>query len=85
VHHVLADMANVGAKIAAGSFNQGIDEVRRQVWESPIAKAVKPTLELCLPSSTHLFNDDARIKEALEADRRRPYQAAPYHPKPPHQ
>ena len=85
VRHVLADTANVGAKIAAGSFNQGIDEVRRQVWDSPLAKVVKPTLELCHPSSTLLFSDDARIKEALEADRRRPYQAAPYRPKPPQQ
>jgi hypothetical protein len=76
VRHALADTANVGARLAAGSFNQGIDEVRRQVWDSPLAKVVKPTLECCPPSSTHLFADDGRIKEALEADRRRPYQAA---------
>jgi hypothetical protein len=81
--HALAETANVGAKLAAGSFNQGIDEVRRQVWESPLAKVVKPTLECCPPSSTHLFSDDARIKEALEADRRRPYQAASYRSKTP--
>jgi hypothetical protein len=77
VRHALADTANVGARLAAGSFNQGIDEVRRQVWDSPLAKVVKPTLECCPPSSTHLFGDDGRIKEALEAERRRPYQA-PY-------
>jgi hypothetical protein len=82
VRHVLADTANVGAKIAAGFFNQGVDEVRRLVWESPLSKAVKPTLECCHPTSTHLFGDDARIKEALEADRRRPYQAGSYRPKP---
>jgi hypothetical protein len=76
VRHALADTANVGAKLAAGSFNQGVEELRRQVWESPLAKVVKPTLECCPPSSTHLFSDDARIKEALEAERRRPYKAA---------
>jgi hypothetical protein len=54
VRHALADTAIVGAKLAAGSFNQGIDEVRRQVWESPLAKVVKPTLECCPPSPTHL-------------------------------
>jgi len=81
VRHALADNANVGAKLAAGSFNQGIDEVRRHIWDSPLAKVVKPTLECCPPSSTHLFSDDARIKEALEADRRRPYQAASFHSK----
>jgi hypothetical protein len=55
------------------------------VWESPLAKVVKPTLECCPPSSSHLFGDDARIKEALEADRRRPYQAASYRSKTPRQ
>jgi hypothetical protein len=78
VRHALADTTNVGAKLAAGSFNQGIDEVRRQVWESPLAKAIRPTLECCPPSSTLLFSDDQRIKEALEADRRRPYQASSF-------
>jgi hypothetical protein len=85
VRHALADTANVGAKLAAGSFNQGIDEVRRQVWESPLAKAIKPTLECCPPSSTLLFSDDQRIKEALEADRRRPYQASSFPSKTPKQ
>jgi len=33
------------------------------------------------PTLTHLFGDDARIKEALEAERRRPYQAGSYRPK----
>jgi hypothetical protein len=28
------------------------------------------------PSLTHLFGDEVRIREALEADRRRPYQAS---------
>jgi hypothetical protein len=85
VRHALADTANVGARLAAGSFNQGIDEVPHQVWDSPLAKVVKPTLECCPPSSTHLFGDDGRIKEALEADRRRPYQAASSRSKTPRQ
>jgi hypothetical protein len=29
VHHALSDTANVGARVAAGFFNQGVDEVRR--------------------------------------------------------
>jgi hypothetical protein len=81
--HALADTANVGAKLAAGSFNQGIDEVRHQIWDSTLAKVVKPTLECCPPTSTHLFSDDARIKEALEADRRRPFTASSYRSKTP--
>jgi hypothetical protein len=85
VRHALADTANVGARLAAGSFNQGIDEVRHLVWESPLARVVKPTLECCPPSSTHLFADDGRIKEALEAERRRPYQAANSRAKTPRQ
>jgi hypothetical protein len=76
VRHALVDTANVGAQVAAGSFNQGIDEVRHHVWDSPLAKSIKPTLECCPPSSTLLFDDDVRIKEALEADRRRPSQAS---------
>jgi hypothetical protein len=78
----LGRFANVGSEIAAGSFNQGVEEVRRLVWESPLAKAVRPTLEQCPPSSTQLFDDDARIEKALEADRRRPYQAGSFRSKP---
>jgi hypothetical protein len=78
----LGKIANVGTEIAAGSFNQGVDELRHLVWESPLSKAVCPTLELCPPSLTHLFGDDAIIKEALEADRRRPYQAGSFRSKP---
>jgi hypothetical protein len=78
----LGKIANVGSDIAAGSFNQGVDELRHLVWESPLSKAVPPTLELCPPSLTHLFSDDARIREALEADRRRPYQAGLFRSKP---
>jgi hypothetical protein len=42
---------------------------------------VESTLKLCPPSLSLLFGDDARIKEALEAERRRPYQANSYRPK----
>jgi hypothetical protein len=82
IHKGLGKIANIGTEIAAGSFNQGVDELRRLVWESPLSKAVRPTLELCPPSLTHLFDDDARIKEALEADRRRPNQAGSFRSKP---
>jgi hypothetical protein len=85
VRRALAGAADVGARLAAGSFNQGIDEVRRQVWDSPLAKVVKPTLECCPPSSTLLFGDDDRIKEALEAVRGRPCQAASSRSKTPRQ
>jgi hypothetical protein len=74
----LGSIANVGSSIAAGSFNQGIDDIRHLIWESSSAKSIRPTLELCPPSLTHLFGDESRIKEALETDKRRPYQANPY-------
>jgi hypothetical protein len=74
----LGGIANVGSSIAAGSFNQGIENVRHLIWESSAAKSIRPMLELCPSSLTHLFGDDSRIKEALEADRCRPYQAAPF-------
>jgi hypothetical protein len=77
----LGSIANVGSSIAAGSLNQGIDNFRHLVWEFSAAKSIRPTLELCPPSLTHLFGDEARIKEALEADKRRPYQAAPFRSK----
>jgi hypothetical protein len=49
----LKGIAHVGSSIAAGSFNQGIEDVRHLVWESTAAKAIRPTLELCpLPSPT---------------------------------
>jgi hypothetical protein len=41
----LGKIANVGSDIAASSFNQGVDELRHLVWESPLSKAVRPTLE----------------------------------------
>jgi hypothetical protein len=85
VRRALAGAADVGARLAAGSFNQGIDEVRRQVWDSPLAKVVKPSLECCPPSSTLLFGDDDRIKEALGAVRGRPCQAASSRSKTPRQ
>jgi hypothetical protein len=74
----LGRIANVGSRIAAGSFNQGIDDLRHLVWEATAAKPICPTLELCQPSLTHLFGDDSRIKEALEAAKFKPYQAASY-------
>jgi hypothetical protein len=75
----LGKIANVGSRIAAGSFNQGVEDLRHLVWESPTA--IRPTLELCMPSLTLLFGDDARIKEALEVAKYKPYQAAPFRPK----
>jgi hypothetical protein len=69
----------VGSKIAASVFNQGIEDQRLLVCDSPAAKAVKSTLELCKPSLTHLFGDnDTRIDKALEAAKFSRYQAAPY-------
>jgi hypothetical protein len=77
----LGKVANVGSDITTGSFNQGVDDLRHLVWESPLSKAVRPTLELCPPSLTHLFGDDARIREALEVERTRPYQAGSFRSK----
>jgi hypothetical protein len=78
----LGKVSNVGSNIAASSFNQGVDDLRHLVWESPFSKAVRPTLELCPPSLTHLFGDNARFCEALEAERRRLYQAGSFRSKP---
>jgi hypothetical protein len=78
----LGKIANMGSDIAASSFNQGVDELRHLVWESLLSKAVRPTLELFPPSLTHLFGDDARICEALEAEKRRLYQAGSFRSKP---
>jgi hypothetical protein len=64
----LKDVTRVGSSIAAGSFNQGIEDVRHLVWESTAAKSIRPRLELCPPSLTHLFGNDVRVKEALEAE-----------------
>jgi hypothetical protein len=74
----------VGSKIAAGIFNQGIKEQRRLVCNSPAAKAVKSTLEVCKPSLTHLFgDDDTKLDKALEAAKFSRYQSSPYCPKAP--
>jgi hypothetical protein len=77
----ISKIANVSSRIAAGSFNQGIEDLRRLVWESTAAKPIRPTLEVCKPSLTHLFGDDARIKEALVVAKFKPYQATSYRPK----
>jgi hypothetical protein len=45
----LKGIAHMGSSIAAGSFNQGIDEVCHLIWESTAAKAIRPMLELCPP------------------------------------
>jgi hypothetical protein len=64
----ISKVSNMGSKIAAGIFNQGIEDQRHLVCDSPAAKAVKSTLELCKPSLTHLFSDDdSRLDKALEA------------------
>jgi hypothetical protein len=56
-------VANVGSEVAAGIFNQGIEEQRLLVCGSSSAKAVRSTLELSKPSITHLFGgDESRIK-----------------------
>jgi hypothetical protein len=77
----LGKIANVGSSIAAGSFNQGVDDLRHLFWDSSAAKAIHPTLKLCPLSLTHLFGDDARIKETLEAAKHKPSQAAPFRSK----
>jgi hypothetical protein len=77
-------VASMGSKIAAGIFNQGIEEQRLLVCGSSAAKAVRSTLELCKPTITHLFGrDESRIEKAVEAVKYRPYQAAPYRSKAP--
>jgi hypothetical protein len=81
IRRSMCKVANTGTEIAAGYFNQGVDELRRLVWESPLTKSVESTLKQCPPSLSLLFGDDARIKEALEAERRRPYQANSYRSK----
>jgi hypothetical protein len=75
IRRSMCQVTDVGTEVAAGFFNQGVEELRHHVWESPLTKSVKSTLELCPPSLSHLFGDDARIEKALEAERRRPYQA----------
>jgi hypothetical protein len=39
-------ITNVGSGIAAGVFNQGIDDLRHLVWESSTAKPICSTLEV---------------------------------------
>jgi hypothetical protein len=77
----ISKIANVGSRIAAGSFNQGIKELCHLVWESTEVKPICPTLELCKPFLSHLFGDDARIEKALEAAKFKPYQATHSRPK----
>jgi hypothetical protein len=55
----LGKIANVGSSIDAGSFNQGVDDLRHLVWESLAAKSTRPMLELCPPSLMYLFGDEA--------------------------
>jgi hypothetical protein len=72
-------VSNVGSGIAAGVFNQEIEDLRHLVWESNAAKPICSTLEVCKPSLTHLFgNKEDRIEKALDAAKHRLYQAAPY-------
>jgi hypothetical protein len=80
----ISKVSNMGSRIATSVFNQGIEKQRLLVCDSPAAKAVCSTLELCKPSLTHLFGkDDSRIERALEAAKYKPYQAAPYRSKAP--
>jgi hypothetical protein len=80
----ITKVPNMDSKIAAGIFNQGIEEQRHLVWDSPAAKAVKSTLEVCKPSLTRLFgDDDLRLDKALEAAKFSRFQSAPYCPKAP--
>jgi hypothetical protein len=77
-------VANMGSKIAAGIFNQGIQEQRDLVCDSTSAKSVCSTLELCKPSLTHLFGrDESCIDKLVEAAKFRPYQASSFRPKAP--
>jgi hypothetical protein len=46
----LKRVSNVGAGIAAGVFNQGVEDLRHQVWENNAAKNIRSTLEVCKPS-----------------------------------
>jgi hypothetical protein len=80
----ISKIFNVGSRVAAGVFNQGIEDLRLLVCDSPTAMPIKLTLELCKPLLTHLFGeDDARIEKALEAEKYRPHQATPFRSKAP--
>jgi hypothetical protein len=81
VRKEVSKISNVGSRITAGSFIQGIEDLRHLVWESTAAKPIRPTLELCKPSLSHLFGDNTRIEKALEAAKFKPYQATSYRPK----
>jgi hypothetical protein len=75
----ISKISNVGSRVAAGVFNQGIEDLRHLVCDTSAAMPIKSTLELCKPSLTHLFGeDDARIEKVLEAAKYRPHQAAPF-------
>jgi hypothetical protein len=78
----ISKISNVGSRVAAGVFNQGIEDLRLLVCDSPAAKPIKSTMELCKPSLTYLFGeDDARIENGLEVAKYRPLQAAPFRAK----
>jgi hypothetical protein len=78
---VCGGVANIGSKIAAGIFNQGIQEQRDLVCVSTFAKSICSTLELFKPSLTHLFGgDESRIDKGMEAAKYQPYQAVPLTP-----
>jgi hypothetical protein len=82
VRKEISKISNVGSIVAAGSFNQGIEDLRHLVWESTTAKPICATLELCKQSLSHLFGNDAHIEKALEAAKFKPFQGfAPYRPK----
>jgi hypothetical protein len=75
----ISKISNVGSRVAAGVFNQGIEDLRHLVCNSPTAKPIWSTLELCKLLLSHLFGDeDARIEKALEAAKYRSHQAAPF-------
>jgi hypothetical protein len=76
----LGKVANVGSDIAAASFNQGVDNLRHLVWESPLSKVVRPTLELCPPSliiSSATTRESARPGKRIGGGHIRPAPSAP--------
>jgi hypothetical protein len=85
LNSVKKEISKAISKIAAGVFNQGIEDQIHLVCDSPAAKAVKSTLELCKPSLTHLFgDDDSRLDKALEAAKFSHFQTTPYRSKAPY-
>jgi hypothetical protein len=77
--------SDMRVKLAAALFRKETQFMRQEVAKAPRLALAKSILLRNMPTATHLFSDNKKVRKAMEAaEKHRPYTPRPYVPKTPY-